>query len=67
MLAGYCTFISKVSRHRDRTSLEVMPIDAWESELAAAVDHYMLAYAKRITAKPDGAKHKTPPAADSAR
>ncbi len=47
MLSGYCTFINKVSRHRDRSSLEVMPLDAWEAELAVAVGHFLLAYAQR--------------------
>ena len=65
MLGGYCTFINKVSRHRDRSSLEVMPIDAWESELAVAVGCYLLAYAKRITAKPD-VPAKASPSPDSA-
>ena len=47
MLSGYCTFINKVGRHRDRSSLELMPLDAWEAELAVAVGHFLLAYAKR--------------------
>jgi hypothetical protein len=50
LLSGFSTLVNKVGRHRDRKSLEAMPLDAWEAELVVAVAHYLLAYAKRSTA-----------------
>lgn len=54
LLAGYCTYLNRVGHHRARAGraedgrLPSMPVDHWEAELAVAIGHYLLAYARRI-------------------
>jgi hypothetical protein len=54
MLAGFCLFLNLVGHHRAQDArdeadrLPPMPLDQWEAELAVAVGHYLLAYARRL-------------------
>lgn len=58
LLAGYCTYLNKVGHHRARRGratdgrLPPMPMDQWEAELAVAIAHFLLAYARRIQGDP---------------